>query len=172
MDFDRLAKQSCEQQKITSVLSVLSQHKQITCKFSDKMYSCSTKFDHVSLPNLYKPSLTREKYSSFHNHTLLMSLLSGNTYICEKFFSRMRCTESKISAKICKKHIESSLRIAAIATEPDWDISFTKTKSHTPLVLWFCCLIFYALIFLKIKIMFCHLHMLSMWYILWGLLQK
>jgi len=44
------------------------------------------KSDHVSLPDFHKPYLTREKYSSLHNHTLFISLLFGSTYLCEQLF--------------------------------------------------------------------------------------
>jgi len=34
--------------------------------------------------------------------------------------------------------IKSPLRIAATAIEPEWCVSFTKTRTDIPLVLWFC----------------------------------
>lgn len=74
-------------------------------------------FNHVSLPDFHEPFLTKEEYS-LHSHALLMSPLFGSTHICEQLFSRMKHRKSEISSRISDEHLESSLRIAAIATEP------------------------------------------------------
>jgi len=94
------------------------------------------------ITSLYLTSISPllpEKYPSLRNHTFFTSLLFGTTYICEELFSRMKYRKSKISSEISDKHLDRSLRMAATATEPDWWVSITKTKSQIPLVLWFCC---------------------------------
>ena len=97
------------------------------------------KFHHVSLPDFHKPTLTKEKHPLLHSHTLFMSSLFGSMYICEQYLSRMKYMKSNISSKISDEHLESSLRMAATATEPAWCISFTKTRPNIPFVLCFCC---------------------------------
>lgn len=69
----------------------------------------------VSLPDFYKPSLSRGEYPPLHNHALFMSLLFASMYMCEQLFSRMRHRESKMSSKISDKHLESSVRVATTA---------------------------------------------------------
>ena len=84
-------------------ISIFSWHKYIPCKFSNAAYRVATdihlkeKCDHVSFPDLDKPSLIREKYPSFHSHALCMSSLFDSTYICEQLFWRINYRESKIS---------------------------------------------------------------------------
>ena len=75
------------------------------------------KFDHVSLLDIYKPSLTREKYPSLHNHTLFMPWLFGTCV--NAYPGWMKYTKSKISSKISAEHLESSLRIATTAISAD-----------------------------------------------------
>ena len=55
--------------------------------------------DPVSLPDLYKPHLTREKYPSLYSHILFVSPLFDTVHICEQLFSRMKHRKSKISSK-------------------------------------------------------------------------
>ena len=64
------------------------------------------KFYLVSLPNFYKISLTREKYSSLNNHALFKSLFFGSLYIYEQLL-RMQHRNSKISSKNSDEHLES-----------------------------------------------------------------
>jgi len=51
----------------------------------------------------------------------------------------MKYKNSNISSKISDKYLESSLRMATIATESDWSIGFTKMWWNIPLVLCFHC---------------------------------
>lgn len=60
----------------------------ITREFSNGMcrvaFRHSTQnFDHVYLPHLYNPCITREKSLALHNHALFMTFLFGITYISE-----------------------------------------------------------------------------------------
>jgi len=70
--------------------------------------------------DFYNPSLTREKYPWLRSHALLLLSLLVSTYVCEQPFWRMKYTKSKISSEISHEHLESSLRIAATAIEPEW----------------------------------------------------
>ena len=47
-------------------------------------------------------------------------LFFGSKNICEQLFLRMKHRKSKISSNISDEHLESSLRIAATAIEPEW----------------------------------------------------
>lgn len=46
--------------------------------------------NHTSLPDIHKPSLSREKCPSLHKHTLFTSSLFGSVHICEQLFTRMK----------------------------------------------------------------------------------
>jgi len=41
----------------------------------------------ISLPDIHKRCLTRDKYPLLHNHALFMSSLFGSTFICELLFT-------------------------------------------------------------------------------------
>ena len=95
------------------------------------------KSDHVSLPDFHKPYLTREKYSSLHNHTLFISLLFGSTYLCEQLFWRIKHRWSKFHQKSLM-NLENALRMATTFIKADWCIRFTETRSNISLHLCFC----------------------------------
>ena len=65
-----------------------------------------------------KPYFTREKYLSLHSHILFMASLFGSMYICEQLLSSMRHRKSDTSSVIFGEHLESSLGVVTIATEP------------------------------------------------------
>ena len=139
--------QECQKKSSICVCdTIFSQHKYMTCKFSNGMYRVAIRYstqksDHVSLPDFYKPSLTREKYPSLHNHTLFMSSLFGAADVCEQPFPRMKGRKSKISSEISDEHLDTSLRIASTAVEPGRAISCTNTStgSDIPRVSRCCC---------------------------------
>jgi len=91
------------------------------------------RFYPVSLPDFSQPSVSKLRYPSLHNHTLFTSSPSDSKYP----FSWMKQRKNKISSKISDSHHENSVRIAAAAIEPAWCVSFIKTQSYIPLVLWF-----------------------------------
>ena len=125
--------------------SIFSQHKYITCEFSNWMYSVAIrhstqKSDCVSSLNFTR--LIREKYPLFYNQALVTSSLFSSMYVCEQLFSRMKQWKNKISSKVSDKHLKSSLRIAATAIKWDWGASFPETRAHIPLVFCFVDLFF------------------------------
>jgi len=63
------------------------------------------KSDHVSLPDFYKTSLTREKHPS--QSASFMPMLSSSRYICKQLISRMKYRKSKMSSKISDKHMRA-----------------------------------------------------------------
>ena len=133
--------------------SIFSQHKYITCEFSNWMYSVAIrhstqKSDCVSSLNFTR--LIREKYPLFYNQALVTSSLFSSMYVCEQLFSRMKQWKNKISSKVSDEYLENSVRISATSTELDWCINFTRTWSNIPVVLCFCCSLFFCL-FVLIK---------------------
>ena len=64
-------------------------------------------------------SFIGERNLLFHSRALFTSSLFDSMYICERPLSRMKHRKSAMSSKISGEHSESSLRIAATATEPD-----------------------------------------------------
>ena len=98
--------------------------------------------NHKIFTRFYKTSLIREKYPSLHSQDLFMSLLFGGACICQQLLSRVMHRKSKISSKISDEYLESSLRIAATAIEPDWCVSFIETIPNITPILCFCCSLF------------------------------
>ena len=88
----------------------------------------------IQLRNLivsFYQNFIREKYPLLHSRTLFMSLLLAvHTFVSN-------CCQGWRTGRV-KLH-KNSWRIATTATEPDWCISFTKTRSNIPLALCFCC---------------------------------
>jgi len=122
--------------------SICSWCKYITWKCSSGRYRVAVrystqKFGRVSLPDFYKPYLNREKYPSLLNHALFMQLPFGSMDGSEYLSSRIKYGKSKISSKISDEHRKDSLRIATTSIKPNWYISFIKTRSNIPLVLFF-----------------------------------
>lgn len=115
---------------------------------------CSTQYDYVSLPDLYKPSLIGEKYFLLHNHTLCTLPKTNDMNICEQLL-RTKHRKSKISSKI-SEHLEKSLRTAVTVIKPDQCTSSTR-RSNIPLVL-FLLFFFFNVVIKPVKhIMFCYL---------------
>ena len=115
------------------------------------------KSDHVSLPDFHNPSFTREKYLSLHHHVLFVALPFGSKHICEQLLSRMKCRRSKISSKISDEHHENCTHCHQTR---DWYVSFSTKRSHIPLVLWFCCSLFFDVLKQILKVKFYYLYTL------------
>ena len=117
--------------------SIFSQHKYMTCKFSNELYSTAIKYSSKknAIVSLYSAFIIHhiEKYPLLHSHTLFMPSLFGSTYVCKQLFSRMKTRKKFII------NLWHSLGMATTSIKQDWCITFTKTGPHTPLVLWFCC---------------------------------
>ena len=126
--------------------SIFNWHKYITCKFSSGIYRVATKSWIISLPDFYKPHFTREKYPP--------------PYVCHCFWQYI-CLWTAVfqgwsTGRVkfhlnSDEHLECSLRMATTAIGPAWRSCFTETRSHIPLVLWFCCSLFLYILITKKK---------------------
>ena len=92
--------------------SIFSQHKYVTCKFSDGMcqvtITCSTERKFWScLFTFHKMYFTWEKYPSLHNYTLFGPSLCGSSCIYEQLFSVVKHKKSKIDQKSLMNALKS-----------------------------------------------------------------
>jgi len=128
--------------------SILSQHRYMACEFPNGLYRTAIKH------STQKKNLIMPLYQIFISPILgerNTARFTVTPYSCHRFWQYIHLwtavvkdevQKSKISSKISEEHLKTSQRTAATAIKPDWDVSFTNTRSHILLVLRFCCLFF------------------------------
>lgn len=94
--------------------------------------------DHVSSPDFYQPSLSREKHPSLHIPPYSHHCFLAVSTLVNNCFQERSTERATFHQEISDKHPESSQRIAVLAFEPDGGIGFAKTRQHIPPVLWLC----------------------------------
>lgn len=60
-------------------------------------------------------------YPALYKHALRMASLFGSTYLCERFFSRMKHTKNKYRTTLTDEHLAQQLRVACSEIKPDID---------------------------------------------------
>ena len=59
-----------------------------------------------------------------------MLAVFGSTYVCEQLFSRMNLVKNKFRSSLTDEHLESTLRVATSAIQPDIDQLVQQMQSQ------------------------------------------